>query len=131
MICPVWQYPHCGTCSAIHACCKTCSPFADNPSIVVMFLPEAWETGVEHDRTAAPSICTVQAPQSPAPHPNFVPVSCSVSRKTQSNGVSGDTLTLRSLPFTRRLMSAIVSCWELIIVPETCHDGATIRRERM
>ena len=22
MICPLWQYPHCGTSSAIHACCS-------------------------------------------------------------------------------------------------------------
>jgi len=63
---------------------------------------------VEHDRTAAPSTCTVQAPQNPAPHPNFVPVSSSVSRNTQSSGVSGETLTLFSLPLTRNVKSAIV-----------------------
>jgi len=62
---------------------------------------------VEHERTAAPSTCTVQAPQRPAPQPNFVPLSSNVSRSTQSSGVCGVTLTLRSLPFTRRVMSGI------------------------
>src|ERR1700737_1123980 len=76
--------------------------------MVVMFFPEACETGVEQDRIAAPSACTVQAPHKPAPHPNFVPVSSSVSRRTQSRGVSGETLTFFSLPFTRRVTSAML-----------------------
>src|SRR4029077_671687 len=94
MICPVWQYPHCGTCSAIQACCSGCSPLEDKPSIVVMFFATACETGVEQERTGAPSTCTVHAPQRPAPQPNFVPVNCKVSRNTQSSGVSGPTFTL-------------------------------------
>ena len=75
--------------------------------MVVMLFPATWETSVEHERTAAPSTCTVQAPQRPAPQPNFVPLSSNVSRSTQSRGVCGVTLTLRSLPFTRRVISAI------------------------
>ncbi len=70
-------------------------------------LPLTSETGVEHDRIAAPSTCTVQAPHNPAPQPNFVPVSSSVSRNTQSKGVSGATFTFFSLPFTRSVKSAI------------------------
>ena len=66
-----------------------------------------WDTGVEQERTAAPSTCTVQAPQRPAPQPNLVPVSSSASRKTQSSGVSGETLTFFSLPLTRSVMSAM------------------------
>lgn len=77
--------------------------------MVVIFFPATWETGVEQERTAAPSTCTVQAPHNPAPQPNFVPVRFKESRKTQSSGVSGETLTLRSLPFTRREMSAMLS----------------------
>src|ERR1041384_5549991 len=46
--------------------------------------------------------CTVHAPQSPAPHPYFVPVNPIVSRKTQSNGVSGSTSTVWIFPFTLR-----------------------------
>src|SRR5271166_996256 len=72
-----------------------------------MLFPATFETGVEHDRIADPSRCTVQAPQSPAPQPNFVPVSSSVSRNTQSNGVSGETLTFFSLPLMRSVKSAI------------------------
>src|SRR5713226_5676422 len=75
--------------------------------MVVMFFPTACEIGVEQERRAAPSTCTVQAPHNPAPQPNFVPVSCSVSRKTQSSGVSGETLTVRSPPFTCRVKSGM------------------------
>ena len=63
----------------------------------------------------------MQAPQNPAPHPNFVPVICNVSRRTQSNGVSGETLTFRSLPFTRRVKSAMEApsvSDELTMVPK-------------
>src|SRR5712692_10420074 len=108
MIWPVWQYPHCGTSSSIHACCKTCRPLAPRPSMVMMLFPETCETGVEQERIGAPSTCTVQAPHKPAPHPNFVPVSSSVSRRTQSKGVSGETLTFFSLPFTRSVTSAML-----------------------
>src|SRR4051812_14445191 len=77
--------------------------------MVVMLFPVTCDTGVEHERNAAPSTCTVHAPHSPAPHPNLVPVSCSVSRNTHNSGVSGDTVTLRSLPFTRRVKSGMVT----------------------
>src|ERR1700756_2799140 len=68
MICPLWQYPHCGTSSAIHATCSGCWLLGERPSIVVMLLPATCETGVEHERVEAPSTCTVQAPHNPAPH---------------------------------------------------------------
>src|SRR5215467_12905097 len=92
----------------IQACCRACKPSADRPSMVVIFFPLTWETGVEQERMAFPSTCTVQAPHSPAPQPNLVPVRFKESRKTQSSGVSVGTLTLRSLPFTRRDISAMV-----------------------
>jgi hypothetical protein len=44
MICPDWQYPHCGTSTSSHACCTTCVPFGDKPSIVVTLLPATLET---------------------------------------------------------------------------------------
>src|SRR5207244_7506404 len=87
-----------------------------------MFFPATCDTGVEHERTGLPSTWTVHAPHSPAPQPNFVPVSCSVSRNTQSRGVSGATFTVRSFPLTRKLMLAILpqSLWtKPIIVAET------------
>src|SRR5581483_1295823 len=74
MIMPDWQYPHCGTCSAIQARCSRCRPFFAKPSIVVIDFPFATATGSEQERTAPPSRCTVHAPQAATPQPNFVPV---------------------------------------------------------
>src|SRR6516225_1184314 len=51
-------------------------------------------TGVIHERTATPLTCTVQAPHSAMPQPNFVPVMPSTSRNTQRSGVSPSTSTL-------------------------------------
>src|SRR3954466_5642099 len=69
--------------------------------MVVIFLPAASLSEVWQDRTASPFRCTVQAPQRPAPQPNFVPVICNCSRMTQSSGVSlaASTDMLRPLMF--------------------------------
>src|SRR5512141_1930436 len=72
-----------------------------------MLLPTTCETGVEHERIALPSACTVHAPHKPAPQPNLVPVSSSVSRRTQRSGVSGETETFFSLPLMRSVRSAM------------------------
>ena len=50
--------------------------------------------GVMQDRVATPSTCTVQAPHSAMPQPNFVPVMPSTSRSTHRSGVSPSTSTL-------------------------------------
>src|SRR5215469_2278608 len=69
IIIPLWQYPHCGTCSSIHACCTGCrvlsaspalKPFcaaqtAGKPSIVVTSCPTTPEIGVMQLRISAPS----------------------------------------------------------------------------
>ena len=53
-------------------------------------LPAATSATVtEQERTATPPRCTVQAPQSPLPQPNLVPVRPSSSRMTQSSGIDG------------------------------------------
>ena len=44
-------------------------------------------------RTASPLRWTVQAPQRPAPQPNFVPVIRKCSRMTHNSGVSFGTST--------------------------------------
>src|SRR5882757_2992517 len=105
MICPDWQYPHCGTSSSIQAFCTGCDASAESPSIVVIFFPATLETGVMQDRVASPLMCTVHAPQSAIPQPNFVPVIFSVSRSTQSSGMSGLTSTDCDLPFKVKLMA--------------------------
>src|SRR3954454_19598152 len=56
--------------------------------------------GVTHERVAFPSTCTVQAPHSAMPQPNFVPVMPRTSRNTQSSGVSASTSTLCVRPLT-------------------------------
>src|SRR5258708_19409802 len=61
--------------------------------MVVICAPAAALTGNEQDLVATPSTWTVQAPHWAMPQPNLVPVSPSVSRRTQSNGVSGSTST--------------------------------------
>src|SRR2546425_849305 len=100
MIWPGWQKPHWGTSTSTQARCTGWSPRAASPSIVVTRLPAAAEAGVTHERTAAPSRWTVQAPQSAMPHPYLVPVRPSVSRITQSSGVSGGTSTCCFRPLT-------------------------------
>jgi hypothetical protein len=74
MICPDWQYPHCGTSISSHAFCTAWLRPADNPSMVVMALPSTALKGSTQDRTATPSRCTVQAPHRATPQPNLVPV---------------------------------------------------------
>ena len=73
--------------------------------MVVTFLPVTLEIGVIQERVASPLICTVQAPQRAMPQPNFVPVMFSVSRSTQSNGMSGLTSTDWDLPFKVKLIA--------------------------
>src|SRR4029079_6292041 len=71
--------------------------------MVVIFLPTASLTWVWQERTASPLRWTVQAPQRPAPQPNFVPVICNCSRMTQSSGVSLDASTDIFRPLIFRL----------------------------
>src|ERR1700680_3590466 len=69
-------------------------------SIVVICEVPMLSTGVMQERVATPSRCTVQAPQSAMPQPNFVPVMPSTSRNTHKRGVSVSTSTVRSTPLT-------------------------------
>src|SRR6202521_2627514 len=105
MICPDWQYPHCGTASWIQAFCTGCDASAESPSIVVIFFPATLETGVMQDRVTSPLMCTVHAPHSAIPQPNFVPVMFSVSRSTHRSGMSGLTSTVCGFPFRVKLMA--------------------------
>src|SRR6478609_4478769 len=75
MIWPDWQQPHCGTSRSSQAC-WTLLPAGVLPiaSIVVIFESPMLSIDVIHERTASPLICTVQAPHSAMPQPNFVPV---------------------------------------------------------
>jgi hypothetical protein len=68
--------------SATQAFCSGWLPSGDRPLMVVIFLPETCDTAVWQERVALPSMCTVQAPQRPAPQPNLVPVRLKWSRTT-------------------------------------------------
>src|SRR5678816_1749369 len=94
---------------------------APRPSLVVIFLPVASETGVLHERTGLPSTCTVQAPQRAIPQPNLVPVRPRVSRSTQSSGVVGSASTLRASP----LMSRVIMLSSLRTVTGALLDGGS------
>src|SRR5450631_1424062 len=104
IICPDWQYPHCGTSSSIQAFCSGCVKSSESPSMVVTCLPAARESGATHERIAWPSRCTVQAPHSAIPQPNFVPVIASESRNTHRRGVEGSTSTCTDFPFRKKLV---------------------------
>src|SRR5258708_16475892 len=66
--------------------------------MVVIFLPSAAATGITQERTAAPSMCTVQAPHCAMPQPYLVPVRPTCSRIAHNRGVLGLTLTSSVLP---------------------------------
>src|SRR5579872_4261723 len=53
--------------------------------MVVTDLPATAESGVTHEKARSPSMCTMQAPQSPIPHPNLVPVNPNCSRRHHSS----------------------------------------------
>src|SRR5215467_8367099 len=86
---------------------------------------------VTQERVATPSICTVQAPQSAIPQPNFVPVMPSTSRNTHNRGVSPSTSTVRSIPLT--LMVIVIATSRLIHVDGltvSCSCAAELKRGR-
>src|SRR5712671_6229239 len=110
MIWPDWQYPHCTTSRSTQAC-WILAPAAVAPiaSIVVTAEEPMLSIGVIQERTATPSTCTVQAPQSALPQPNFVPVMPSTSRNTQRSGVSLSTSTIRLTPLTLIMVAIATS----------------------
>ena len=110
MIMPLWQKPHCGTSSAIHAFCSGCDPCGDRPSMVTIFsLALTVETGRRHVRIGTPSMSTVHAPHCATPQPYLVPVNPSCSRNTHNSGVSGSTSTLCTLPLTFKVVISTIS----------------------
>ena len=52
------------------------------------------------ERTASPLRCTVQAPHSATPQPNFVPVRPARRASTTCSGIDGSPSNVRSCPFT-------------------------------
>jgi hypothetical protein len=104
MIWPGWQKPHCATSSSSHACCTGCSssPSA-RPSMVVTSRPSHAPTGTTQGCISSPSRWLVQARQTPTPQPYLGPVMPSLSRSTQSSGMSAGASTLTGAPLTRKV----------------------------
>src|SRR6516165_1099016 len=68
--------------------------------MVTIFFPPTSDIGMLQERIASPLRCTVQAPQSATPQPNFVPVRPSSSRKYHMSGIDGSPSNVRSCPLT-------------------------------
>ena len=66
--------------------------------VTILSLAFTAESGIEQERCASPLMCTEQAPHCAMPQPYFVPVGPTISRMTQSSGVSGSACTSRTLP---------------------------------
>ena len=76
--------------------------------MVVTSFPATAASGRMQVRTASPSTCMVQAPQSPAPQPNFEPFRPKPSRTAQSRGVSGARSVSTVSPFSvKRIMEGL------------------------
>src|SRR6185437_16445918 len=114
MICPGWQYPHCGTLTFIHAFCTGCDPSVERPSIVRISVPAALLMGTTHARTALPFWCTVHDPHSAMPQPYFVPVSPRMSRRYHSNGICGSPPNVRSIPLTLSLSMSLLALLQVV-----------------
>src|SRR2546423_15155731 len=70
--------------------------------MVVKLRPADAEHGIWQARTALPSSRMVQAPQTPTPQPNLVPVRPNVSRMIHNNGVSLSSSTTCFVPLIVR-----------------------------
>src|SRR3954465_4865116 len=66
--------------------------------VVIFCASVTAETGMEQDRVATPSTCTVQAPHCAMPQPYFVPVRPTCSRITHRTGGVGSRSMLCDCP---------------------------------
>src|SRR5712692_2189850 len=71
--------------------------------MVVTWLPCAIMIGMTQVRIGAPSICMVQAPQTPMPQPNLLPVRRRCSRTTHNSGTSSGPSNSAGTPLTENL----------------------------
>ena len=129
MICPDWQYPHCGTSSSIQAFCTGWLRSAERPSMVVTGCSPTALTGVTQERMGSPPRCTVQAPHSAMPQPYLVPVRPMVSRRTQSSIRVSSTVSRVALPLSVNDTTRI-SASSRAVAPRPRRHGEVIRRRR-
>src|SRR5258707_96760 len=77
--------------------------------MVVTVLPAMSATCIWHEKARLPSMCTMQAPHRPVPHPYLVPVSLRSSRSTHNKGVAGGASVDAGLPFTVKFVAIVSS----------------------
>ena len=85
---------------------RTSGARPERPSTVVTSWPSACAAETRQEQTGCPSNKTVQAPQSPASQPTFVPVRPKRSRRTRDSRSAGGTATDTLRPLTTKLRSA-------------------------
>src|ERR1700704_1549610 len=79
--------------------------------MVVICLPMAAATGVEHERIATPSMWIVQAPHCAMPHPYLVPVRPTFSRNAHKSGISGLAFfSSRSIVLQEASLTDVIDC---------------------
>src|SRR6478752_3398505 len=104
---PGVQAPHCAApWTRKDVCRRLCmGDRLARPSTVVTSHPATWPAATRQAHTGSPSSNTVQAPQSPASQPTFVPVRPKSSRSTRERRQVPDTLTSTLWPLTEKEMS--------------------------
>ena len=91
---PGVQMPHCAAPWARNASRRrSVTPSGPGPSTVWIEAPSAWAVATRQAQTCSPSISTVQAPQSPASQPIFVPVRPRPSRRVEARLAKGAAAT--------------------------------------
>src|SRR5690348_343017 len=104
---PGVQAPHCAApWTRKEVCKRLCmGDRLARPSTVVTSHPATWPAATRQAHTGSPSSSTVQAPQSPASQPTFVPVRPRSSRNTRERRRLPATLTSTLRPLTEKEMS--------------------------
>src|SRR5262245_12429745 len=90
----------------MNACCSGCGCCElPSPSRVVTLPLPTFDTGYTHERTALPSMCTVQAPHCASPQPKRGPRSPRPSRSAYRSGMSRSSTSRPAVfPLTVRVI---------------------------
>src|SRR5205814_9789361 len=92
-------------------------------------MSETRKSGATQELMAVPSRCSVQAPYSAMPQPNFVPVNPKESRMTHSSEVERSSSTVTGFPFKKKeVMATSMKSWVYCSqkVSRTHRKGAAI-----
>ena len=110
----------------IAASSRTAAIVAASPSTVVISHPATCPAATRHAQTGSPFSRTVQAPQSPASHPTFVPVSPRSSRSTRERRRVPRRVTSTRRPFTENEINSapsLIRSFSVIAMSAAPHAG--------